>query len=1585
MRIALAPFVMAVVFGSLLLVQPTRVARAGAEGTASAIAPFLNGVMPTDTPAIPGENDEWDLVDAFPQLPDFQDPIHLVQRPGTNTLWLMELRGRMYAFENDESASTRALVLDLGSEVLDQHDSGAFSFAFHPNFGVAGAAGNDEVFVAYKWTPERIDNNRGYMRLSRFQLAANGAELSRSSERVMIQQYDTHNWHSGLALVFGQDGYLYMTVGDEGAANDAYDSAQELDTGLFSGVLRIDVDEDLTRSHAIRRQPRNNSPAPTGWPASFSRGYTIPNDNPFLDASGSILEEFYCVGLRSPHRMSMDPETGAMWIGDVGQGTVEEISIVAKGANFQWPWMEGTRVNQTRPATVIGTEAPPFFDYRSELGRCVIGGHVYRGAEHPLLYGKYIFGDNRSNQVYALDAVTKTTMNLTRSPGNGGQANGITSINADADGELYVLALDGRLTSGARIRKLRNVTLAGDLPPATLSETGAFSNLQTLTPAAGIRPYEVNTPLWSDGAAKRRFLALPNDGTHDKPDERIGFSEAGNWTFPVGTVLIKHFELGARRLETRFMVHGIEGWYGLTYRWRLDGSDADLLPGGYVEDVVHDGESIEWNYPSRSQCMLCHTDASGKVLGARTHQLNRDCTVPGGGTRNQLLLWNDAGMFDDAFDPTRVDAMLQSKSLGDNTATLERRARSYLDSNCAHCHQPGGVRSRWDGRLTSPPRAQVTLDVDPDDDLGIANARVIAPASTTRSVLYQRVNTLDGCCAMPILGRATIDTAAVAILRDWIDSMDASTELSSRDLTQSQIDDMIVAAPFDPIVVSLTAPLRVNEASLSVAVTVSVNVVGHDASDYVVTNGTISAVTGADNAWTLTVVPADAGDVTVHLPSDRCWDSFGNANSTSNTITTHYDPEPTGGDLEPPGPSNPALWIKFNEGASNQATGEGANGLPGTLVGGATWIEGRYGSAVRLDGTGYIDVPPTNALNVSNQLTVAAWIRPERMRDWDGLVTTGGAKSPWAMQLWGTGALRFTANWDAPTGGTGSGSWNSASALMLDEWQHVAVTYDGSKVRFYVNGVLDANEVTTNLTFGQGEPRLVIGAGLPGADEFFKGGIDDVRVFGRALSIGDIQSLIAPTDPPPPDTTPPTVTLTTPLAQVQGAFSVDVLWDEPVTGLSASDFTLVGGTASLSGGGASYQLLVTPQVEGVVTVMLPAATATDLAGNPSNGSNTLTVNYEAGPPPSDDEPTVAPTAAFWMKFNEGTGTSATASGANGEDGALVGATWAAGRFGQSVLLDGSSHVSVPHSAALDLHSRMTISAWVYPERLRDWDALVTRGSYRSPWALQQGPGGALRFTANWASPAGSTGSGSWTSTTGLSLNAWHHVAATYDGSRVRLYIDGREDYVSGAVTLVFGNDTPRFVLGAGLPDVDEYLRGAIDDARVFDVALSLSDIRTLAGLGGTPALQQAILPVDTRVSFQPEGAAAAQGDLVDTGAPFAERNGLLYGWSADLSSQTTQSGVHSEPAYDTSIQPGMATWEIEVANGAYEVRVVTGDPLYESVAGMSIEGTTLWNGVSLEAGQYRTRSVTVHVTDGRLTLRVTKKKTRVALMEVRGQ
>src|SRR5436190_10747818 len=176
----------------------------------------------------------------------------------------------------------------------------------------------------------------------------------------MINLFDRHLWHSGGEMCFGKDGFLYLPNGDEGGAKDPYNQCQKINDSLFSGVLRIDVNQDPSKSHPIRRQPKDVAPPPAGWPASSTANYYIPNDNPFVNPDGSVLEEFWAIGLRSPHRMTFDPVSGQIWNGDVGQNLREEVNLIVRGGNYQWAYMEGTMAGpKARPSAILGTDRPP--------------------------------------------------------------------------------------------------------------------------------------------------------------------------------------------------------------------------------------------------------------------------------------------------------------------------------------------------------------------------------------------------------------------------------------------------------------------------------------------------------------------------------------------------------------------------------------------------------------------------------------------------------------------------------------------------------------------------------------------------------------------------------------------------------------------------------------------------------------------------------------------------------------------------------------------------------------------------------------------------------------------------------------------------------------------------------------------------------------------------------------------------------------------------------------------------------------------------------------------------------------------------
>lgn len=743
--------------------------------TRPVVGPFLNGKLPTAAPAISGN---WSTVPAFTNL-RFTNALGLTFVPGTSNLVVWEREGRVWSFANVSNTTAKTLVLDIRDRCQGWDDSGLLGLAFHPGFVT-----NRYVFVYYTWVkpgtvvgspqvrPPTFKQDAYHDRLSRFTLDANGIAVA-NSELVLVDQSASSVWHNGGGLFFHPgNGFLYWTHGD-----DETGPTQVINQNLLSGVFRIDVDQrGGTVSHPIPKQPANG----------LTANYYIPNDNPFVGQAG-VLEEFYGLGLRSPHRMTIDPPTGRIFIGDVGAGSREEIDVIeptdTPGLNFQWSRIEGLNGDLTPP--YIGVNKRPILDYGHDEGQAVIGGYVYRGSEFAAdLGGRYIFGDNVQGKIWALDESTvparKTLLCvLPKGPGfnSGADYTGLSSFGTDASGELYLCQM-GNL--GGQIYKLKRSgpppSPSRDFPPR-LSQTGTFSDTAALKASDGLIHYGVNSPLWSDAAVKSRWMSIPNNTT-------IGFTPTGEWAFPAGSIWVKHFELSTnetssvarRRLETRLLVRDTNGTvFGATYKWRPDNSDADLLTNSMDESILiqtSGGSRVQtWHYPSRSECLQCHSVAAQGVLGVKTRQSNGNFQYENGVTDNQLRTWNHIGLLSPALNEADIPSYSQLVSVTNTSANLELRARSYLDANCAHCHRPGGVRAFWDGRFDTPLASAGILNGTVSQNLGIPGAKVAVPAHPEKSVLLQRAGSLDPAVQMPPLARNVVDAAALRVLSDWIASL----------------------------------------------------------------------------------------------------------------------------------------------------------------------------------------------------------------------------------------------------------------------------------------------------------------------------------------------------------------------------------------------------------------------------------------------------------------------------------------------------------------------------------------------------------------------------------------------------------------------------------------------------------------------------------------------------------------------------------------------------------------------------------------------------------------------------------------------
>jgi glucose/arabinose dehydrogenase len=726
----------------------------------------------------------------------FSQPLAIETPPGeTGRLFVVEKAGRIQVVSFAGAQPTKSLFLDVrdiegvgpGSTTnfLSDGESGLLGLAFHPAY-----ASNHTFFITYS---VRVNGNR-HQRIARLRASASNPNLADPASHVpLITQLDEASNHNGGGIAFGPDGFLYVSTGDEGGSNDSWDNARWVDRDFFAAILRLDVDRVNVGQPGGSLEP-NPHPSIDLDPATGRARYAIPPGNPLVVTSyagtlgplgtgafggGTLLAskirtEFGYFGLRNAWRFSFDVPTGRLFIADVGQGAREEVNIAPLGANLGWPFFEGTALGpssrQPAPANPPAPRLAPIHEYGRDVGTSITGGLLYRGPRLPELFAHYIFGDYVAGRVFALREEAGVWTRRTLIDGGAGAASfGIDPRNGDV--------LIPRLGNGVINRLARSGT-SGQEPPATLSATGVFANLATLAPAPGIVPYDVNLPFWSDHARKSRWFGLPGTAaTH-----AIGFSADAPWTFPTGTVWVKHFDLDAvrgdpataRRLETRLLVRTTEGVYGLSYRWRANQSEADLVPEGGVNATVPVTEGgvlrdQTWRFPGRGECLVCHTPTAGHALGFDTRQLKRP-RIHGSVTDDQINHLVSAGYLAPAGAPSpqEVAALPAHAALDDASQSLEHRVRSYLAVNCVSCHSPGGAGlGDFDVRAhlgTAATRLRTGSLVNPAGDP--AN-RLFAPADANRSMVLRRILG-QGVPRMPPLASNELDPAAESLLRAYI-------------------------------------------------------------------------------------------------------------------------------------------------------------------------------------------------------------------------------------------------------------------------------------------------------------------------------------------------------------------------------------------------------------------------------------------------------------------------------------------------------------------------------------------------------------------------------------------------------------------------------------------------------------------------------------------------------------------------------------------------------------------------------------------------------------------------------------------------
>lgn len=694
------------------------------------------------------------------------------------------VRGQVHSFTGPDDFS---LALDLRSVAPEIFQ--AYGITFHPRFP-------DQPWCYLCYAAKRYDPLG--TRLSRFRVAIDGTpRIDPASETVLLQWESSG--HGGGSVHFGpRDGFLYVSVGDGHTPNPPDPSETGQDRGdLEASILRIDVDHTGTDS--------------AGQPIP----YRIPEDNPFVGQEG-IRGEIWAFGFRNPWKMAFDPITGDLWAGDVGWEMREMVYRIERGANYGWSIMEGSQRVKPDQQPVIPI-TPPVVEHDHVESRSITGGYVWNHPRLPELAGAYVYGDWMTGKIWAVKTDGDRVVWHRELADTSLQ---IICFALTRDGEIWVVGYDGTIH-----RLVANEpSQVSATFPRRLSETGLFASTADQRPAPGVLPYSINARAWADGTTSRQWIGLP-------PGPALTVFEKSNWevgqvkgfvSFPPNTVLAKTIAYqtdatdpdSSRNLETQLLHRSGDDWQAYNYVWNDDQTDA-ILQDNVATDrklVIADPSapngrrSQTWHHASRDECLLCHIWSAGTVHGFKLQQLHRPAA-----DIDPLQRLTDSGFFAE-----RPKVSRPTVSPHDTSASLDDRARSYLNLNCAHCHRRGGGGTAAFVLADDVPMDQMgIIDAVPTQgDFGLDDARVVAPAAPHRSVLLYRL-AKSGRGHMPQFGSNRIDESGIQLVHDWIAAMPPSDPSQSLPVIPDSMAEAQIAQRFGSVSSSLALSVACGRTSMS--------------------------------------------------------------------------------------------------------------------------------------------------------------------------------------------------------------------------------------------------------------------------------------------------------------------------------------------------------------------------------------------------------------------------------------------------------------------------------------------------------------------------------------------------------------------------------------------------------------------------------------------------------------------------------------------------------------------------------------------------------------------------------------------------
>ncbi len=694
----------------------------------------------------PEPPDPFSMAKVYPKL-TFNEALELVAMPGKKAWVIAERPGKVYTFDMDPAKAEKKLVLDVNHTI--------YGIVLHPKFQENGYLYLSELPDGSKETPDGT-------KLVRY--TVDRATMTADPKTAKLIFTWPNGGHNGGCARFGPDGMLYISTGDGSGIADSLETGQNLGT-VLGKILRIDVDKE-----------------------EGGKAYAVPKDNPFVSTAGA-RGEIWAYGIRQAWKISFDTATGDLWAGEVGQDLWEMVLLIQKGGNYGWSVTEGA--HPFRPERKKGPTPilKPVAEHHHTEARSITGGFIYHGKKYPYLRGAYVYGDFDTGRVWALK-YDKKAERVTEHKELAKTRLRIVAWAQDHEGEVYALNfIDGSIhTFAPTVFSGQKIEF-----PRKLSQTGLFADTAKHVPAAGLIPYSVNSELWSDGASKERFIALP--GNSQIEFETVIYPQPApgsvpGWRFPNGTVTVKTFHLETepgkkRRLETRIFVvnvlggteeYGDQVWNGYTYIWNDEQTDAELADKNgvdreYTVKTAAGEKKQKWHFPSRAECNLCHTVTAKYALGINTAQMNRDHDYGGGTTANQLAVLERLGVFTKKLPdpPAKLEKLVDYT---DTKAPIDARARAYLHANCSHCHRKwGGGNAEFQLLSTLPVKELGVLDTKPGQGaFDLKDPKILVPGDPARSMLYHRM-TLTGLGRMPHIASNVVDEPAVKLIREWISQM----------------------------------------------------------------------------------------------------------------------------------------------------------------------------------------------------------------------------------------------------------------------------------------------------------------------------------------------------------------------------------------------------------------------------------------------------------------------------------------------------------------------------------------------------------------------------------------------------------------------------------------------------------------------------------------------------------------------------------------------------------------------------------------------------------------------------------------------